>query len=207
MIYEMRTYTLKPGALADFEARFGEGLPYRERYSRLGAFWHTEIGPLNQVIHVWPYDDVKQREEVRAAAAKDTSGKWPPKGDDVLLNMESAILIPAPFMRPLGAPQELGGVYEMRIYTYQTGAMPRVLALWAERIAARERHSPLAACWYSEVGGLNRFYHVWPYKDLGSRDRLRAEAMKEPTWPPPTREWLVSQENKMLVPAAFSPLR
>ena len=28
-------------------------LPRREEFSPLGAFWHTEVGPLNEIIHVW----------------------------------------------------------------------------------------------------------------------------------------------------------
>ena len=45
MIYEVRTYTLKPGSVAKFEENFGKALPARQKYSKLGAFWHTEIGP------------------------------------------------------------------------------------------------------------------------------------------------------------------
>jgi hypothetical protein len=49
MIYEVRTYTLRPGgAVAAFEERFAKRLPLREKHSKLGAFWHTEFGPLNQ---------------------------------------------------------------------------------------------------------------------------------------------------------------
>ena len=41
MIYEVRTYTLRPGgAVAEFEARFAKRLPLRENHSKLGAFWH-----------------------------------------------------------------------------------------------------------------------------------------------------------------------
>jgi heme-degrading monooxygenase HmoA len=32
MIYEMRTYTLKPGKVAEFEERFAGRLPYRQRH-------------------------------------------------------------------------------------------------------------------------------------------------------------------------------
>ena len=56
MFYEVRTYTLRPGTVAEFEERFAKRLPLREKHSKLGAFWHTEVGPLNQVIHVYPYD-------------------------------------------------------------------------------------------------------------------------------------------------------
>ncbi|MCH8298614.1 MAG: NIPSNAP family protein, partial [Chloroflexi bacterium] len=56
MIYEVRTYDLKPGAVPQAEEAFAEALPYREKYSPIAAFWHTEIGPLNQIIHVWGYE-------------------------------------------------------------------------------------------------------------------------------------------------------
>src|SRR5487761_2181878 len=76
MIIEMRTYTLQPGTLAEVEKRFGESLPVREKHSKLAAFWHSEVGPLNQIIHVWAYDSFEQRLAVRAAAMKEAG--WPP---------------------------------------------------------------------------------------------------------------------------------
>lgn len=204
MIYEMRTYTLKPGAVPEVEARNAEALPYREKYSKLGAFWHTEFGPLNQVIHVWPYENLEHRTQVRAAAAQDPH--WPPQTREFIVSQETEILLPAPFMRPM-EPREMGAIYEMRIYTFQPGTIPEVLKRWEEAIEYREKYSPLAACWYTEVGGLNRFYHVWPYRDLAHRERVREEARQSGHWPPGTREFLVRQENKLLIPAAFSPLR
>ena len=84
MIYEVRTYTLRPGgAVAEFEERFAKRLPLREKHSKLGAFWHTEFGPLNQVIHVYPYDDLAQRTRVREALAKDTARAQIPSGGGV----------------------------------------------------------------------------------------------------------------------------
>ena len=71
MLYEVRTYTLQPGTVAEFESRFAKRHPLREKHSKLGAFWHTEIGSLNQVIHVWPYEDLNHRAAVRAATAQD----------------------------------------------------------------------------------------------------------------------------------------
>ncbi len=204
MIYEVRTYTLKPGSIPECEKRFGEVLPHREKYSPLGAFWHTELGPLNQIIHVWPYDNLQHRIETRTQAMKDSN--WPPKIGEFIVNMESEIFVPAPFMEPLGKKQ-LGGVYEMRIYTYQPGTIPQVLERWSKSIPDRIKLSPLAACWTSEVGAINKFVHVWPYKDFNERDRIRAEAFKQPTWPPNTREFLVSQTTKMLIPASFSPMQ
>lgn len=204
MIYELRTYTLKPGMVPEFEQRFGAVLPDREQFSKLGAFWHTDIGPLNQVLHLWPYEDLNQRTAIRAAAVK--GGKWPPNTAELILTMQSLILLAAPFKTTLPRG-ELGPVYEMRIYRYQSGTMPTVLERWAEAVPPREKLSPLVACWYSEIGDLNLLIHVWGYKDLSERQRIRAESASIPQWPPRTREFLVSQETKILLPADFSPLR
>jgi NIPSNAP len=54
MIYEIRTYALRTGAVPEFEERYEKRLPLRLKHSPLGAFWHTEFGPLNQVVHITP---------------------------------------------------------------------------------------------------------------------------------------------------------
>ncbi|MBW1960233.1 MAG: NIPSNAP family protein [Deltaproteobacteria bacterium] len=204
MIYEMRTYTLKPGTVAEFEKRFEASLANRLKHSELAAFWHTEIGPLNQVIHIWPYENLGQREEIRARTAKEPD--WPPKVQDLLLTMESQIFVPAPFSPKLGGGKKLGNIYEMRIYQYQPGTLPEVLKRWEQALnGGRLELSPIAACMSSEIGILNRWVHIWPYKSLEERSRIRAESKKLDTWPPKTREFMVSQQTKIMIPASFSP--
>lgn len=204
MIYEVRTYTLEPGTVAQFEAGFAEALPHREKYSPLAAFWHTDIGPLNQVIHVWPYENLGERERIRAEAAQDPH--WPPADLSMIQTMESEIWNPASFMRPMGGGQELGGVYEMRVYTYKPGSMPELLRRWEKALPWREQFSPCAAAMHSELGGLNRWMHIWPYRDLNHREEVRKASAGTPNWPSgaPGR---IRQENKIMVPAAFSPMR
>lgn len=208
MFYEVRTYTLRPGMVAEFEERFAKRYPLREKHSKLGAFWHTELGTLNQVVHAWPYEDLNQRMAVRDAMAKDTALQQVPGGRDLIVAQEAEIMIPAPFMRPLGSKSYgTGNLYEMRIYTHEPGNIPKVIDGWSKAIEYREQFSPLAACWYSELGGLNKWVHVWAYKDLNERDRVRAESRKEGRWPAQTGVRPLRQENKILIPAAFSPLQ
>lgn len=205
MIYEIRTYTLKPGSVAEFKKRFESSLANRLKYSELAAFWHTEIGPLNQVIHVWPFEDLQQREEIRNRAAQEPD--WPPKNAELMLSMQSEIFTPAPFSPKLGGNQKLGQVYEMRIYQYQPGSIPTVIERWQEALqGGRLELSPIAACMSSEIGQLNVWIHIWPYASLAERDRVRAETKQLDTWPPKTREFLLSQQNKIMVPASFSPM-
>jgi hypothetical protein len=208
MIYEVRTYTFRPGTLAEFVERYSKRLPLREKHSKLGAFWQTEVGPLNQAIHVYPYEDLAQRTAVRDAMAKDTALAQLPGGRDLIVEQQAEIVTPAPFMHPLGSRDYgTGNVYEMRIYTFAPGDIPKVLDAWGKAIEAREKFSPLAACWTSELGGLNKFTHVWAYPNLNERARIRAETRTTGTWPPQTGVRPIRQENRILVAAPFSPVR
>src|SRR5438093_9124223 len=96
MIYEMRTYTLRPGAVGEFEERFAKRHPLREKHSKLGAFWHTDFGPLNQVVHVCPYEDLQHRLAVREALARDSALARIPGGRAAFVAPEAEIMIPAP---------------------------------------------------------------------------------------------------------------
>src|ERR1700733_11686295 len=146
MIYEVRTYTLRTGTVPEFEERYAKRLPARVKHSKLGGFWHTDFGPLNQVVHVYPYDDLQQRTAVRAALAQDTARAALPGGGELIAAQESQIMNPAPFMHALGSRDYgTGNVYEMRTYTYAPGDIPKVLDAWGKAIEAREKLSPLAA--------------------------------------------------------------
>ena len=153
MIYEMRTYTLRSGMVPEFEKRFAEVIPHREKYSPLAAFWHTEIGPLNQVIHVWPYADLAERTKIRAETMKDPN--WPPKTSDLTLAQESKILTPAPFSPPL-EPGEVGPYYEIRTYDIQPGTIPKVMEAFAAALPNRVKLSPLVGAFHTDLGPLNQ---------------------------------------------------
>lgn len=205
MIVEMRSYQLKPRSVPEAEKRFGEALPARLKFSPLAGFWHTEVGALNQIIHIWPYADLNERQRIRAEAVK--AGVWPPPIGEFIDGMESKILIPAPFSPPL-EPRKLGGLYEIRTYVYKPGSIPKVIDRWSGAIAERVKLSPLVGAWYTELGTLNQWVHIWAYKDAGERERIRAEAVKRGIWPPPGGgDLLLKQENVLAVPAAFSPLQ
>ena len=68
MIVEMRTYQLKPRSVPEVEKRFAEALPARVKLSPMAGFWHTEVGPLNTIIHLWTYEDMNERLRIRTEA-------------------------------------------------------------------------------------------------------------------------------------------
>ena len=204
MIYEMRTYTLRAGSVPEFERRFGAAIPHREKYSPLAAFWHTEIGPLNQVIHVWPYADLNERARIRAEAMKDPN--WPPKTSELIVAQEAKLLTPAPFSLPLD-PRDDGPIYEIRTYDIQPGMIPKMVEAFAAAIPNRIKRSPLVGAFFTEFGPLNQWVHIWVYRSLDERGRIRAEAMNDATWPPKAQEIEWRMESKIVLPASFSKLR
>src|SRR5207237_8069596 len=114
MIYEIRTYGIAPGSLAEVEKRYGEAYEYRKKYSPLTAFWHTEIGPLNEIIHIWSYKDLAERARIRGEASKDSN--WPPKISEIIKSMRVEIIHPFESVPPT-SPGTMGPLTEMRAYT------------------------------------------------------------------------------------------
>jgi len=212
MIFEMRTYDLKPRTQPEVVKRFGEAYEKRKQLSEMAAFWHTEIGPLNQIIHIWPYKDLEERARIRAEAVK--SGNWPPKISEFVLNMRSEIMVPFSFS-PAFPKGEVGPYFEMRTYTYNAGDLPKIMQDWEAALPVRQALSPVAALWYSELGSLNRFVHIWPYQSLDQRMDTRKRAIETGKWPPASKDpetgapryTMVAQESKILTAAAFSPVR
>jgi hypothetical protein len=205
MIAEMHTILLKPKSAPLIEQRFEQALPARTKLSPLAAFWHSDVGTLNQLILLWPYANVADRERVHGEAAQ--LKNWPP--DDLLehsVEEQSLLLKPAPFSPPL-EPRQSGGIYEIRSYTYRSGSIPKVIERWTPMMEARIKLSPLVGCWYSDSGPLHRWVHIWAYPDAAERQRIRADAVKQRLWPPDTSEFMLKMENMLAVPAPFSPLR
>ncbi|MGB3500681.1 MAG: NIPSNAP family protein [Mesorhizobium sp.] len=70
MVIDYRAYVFKPGTVRQFVDLFRErGLPIQDRILGPEVFaglFTTEIGNVNQVIHLWRYRDAAERQERRA---------------------------------------------------------------------------------------------------------------------------------------------
>lgn len=103
MLVEERTYTTLPGRWREFLALFeAEGLATQRRIlGRMVGYYTTEIGELNQVVHLWAYTDLNERAERRTRLLEDPSFKaYVQKMLPLLQRQESRILRPAPFFKP-----------------------------------------------------------------------------------------------------------
>ena len=204
MIYEIRTYSLAPRSQEEVEKRWGEAYPARKKYSDIAGFFHTEFGPLNEIISIWPYADLNERMRIRAEANNDPS--WPPNITEFIVNQKVEILVPFDFA-PAWTPGDHGPYYELRQYAFRPGSLPNVMKNWQASLPERMKFSKPSLIGSIEMGPTaNSFIHLWAYKSLEERDTARSGAGKTGMWPPAGgKEFYLSQQNKLLMPAAFSP--
>ncbi|GGF04183.1 NIPSNAP family protein [Aliidongia dinghuensis] len=76
-IVDLRTYTIRLRKMPEFLEVFDRlAMPVQLRYlgRPLGIFT-SAVGPLNQVVHLWGFDDMGEFE--RLHAARDQDADWP----------------------------------------------------------------------------------------------------------------------------------
>jgi NIPSNAP len=100
MIIEERTYDLAPGRLPAYVALVQEeGIAIqRPILGRLIGYFHTELGPLNQIVHLWAYESFRDRAERRARLAADPHwNEYAAKVRGFSLRQQSRIFLPMSF--------------------------------------------------------------------------------------------------------------
>lgn len=96
-VYELRWYRAQTGRAGDWINHFKAILPTREKYMRRVGVWTTEIGQLNEVVHMWVFKDLKERADARARLAQDPDWqKFLTLSVGLLAHMQAVVLLPAP---------------------------------------------------------------------------------------------------------------
>ena len=211
MIYELRTYTLKQGSVPDVvKAASTVSRSIRgDEYGRLEGYWTTDIGPLNQVMHLWSYRDLNERSRLRAELAKNPrwTSEYVPLIRPHLVRQDIHLLNA---VRGPVVPVQTPNVYELRCYRARPGAAKPWLDLFTAALPARETYSKIVGLWATEAGQPNEVCHIWAYADLNARTAARAAAAKDPAW----QEFLKSStglldemHSTLMLPAPHSPLK
>lgn len=211
MIYELRTYTLKQGTLPEvLKAASTLSVDIRgDNYGKLEGYWSTEIGPLNQVVHLWSYSDLTERARLRAELAKNP--RW--NSEYIALTRPHIIRQDIRFMNGVRGPvMPASGpnVYEMRNYRTRPGAVGQWVQNFTKALEHREKYSKIVGLWTTEAPQVNEVLHIWAYPDLNARAKARGDAMKDPGWQEflkATAGLLDEMHSTILLPAPHSPLK
>ena len=102
MIVDMRIYTTRPGKLAAFVTLYKDyAWDLQQKYLGRCLGWYTVAeGPLNQVVHLWAYENQGDREIRRAKMAADPAwGEYLKRSEELglLVNQENRFLKPTDF--------------------------------------------------------------------------------------------------------------
>lgn len=103
MLVEERTYTTHPGKYREYLALYeAEGLEIQHRIlGRMVGYYYSDIGDLNQIVHLWAYESLDERAERRTRLLADPGFKaYVARMLPLLQAQHSRILRPAPFFQP-----------------------------------------------------------------------------------------------------------
>jgi hypothetical protein len=94
-IFELRSYTLHPGNLLEWETHWRKGLKARREVMEGVGAWFVQIGDLNTVHHLWQFPNLEERKVRREQSwSVEGWGETVHKTVPLIQSMKSRILIP-----------------------------------------------------------------------------------------------------------------
>jgi hypothetical protein len=103
-------------------------------------------------------------------------------------------------------------IVEQRDYHVFTGKLGEVVKLYeTEGIAIQQEIlGKLIGVFTTDVGALSTYTSLWGYDNYGEREQRRAKLQSDPRWKSfleRLQPLLHTQQNRILIPTSFSPIR
>ncbi len=206
---ELITLTLRSGNLRN-PARMGHALESISSFvtaspagDNLLGSWISEFGPQNRILllRTYPSLEAMHAERMRVLRVAD-----PFVPAEMLAGIAFDGFVQFPDLPPI-VPAALGPYYEFRTYVLKIGGLAPTIEAWAKAIPGRTKLSPLVTVMHA-LDGEPRFIHLWGYRSLADRERLRAEAFATGVWPAPGAPGFLTENLRtdLYVPTAISKL-
>jgi hypothetical protein len=103
-------------------------------------------------------------------------------------------------------------IVEQRDYHVITGKLNELVALYeAEGIELQQRHlGNLLGVFTTDVGALSTYTSMWGYDSYAEREERRGRLQADAAWKTflgKIQPLIHTQQNRILIPTAFSPIR
>lgn len=182
-IYEIRTYKVKPKYFKEYIKFTEDHFHLRIKHSKLFGFWSSELGSLNEVTHIWEYDDHEHRRKVRLALANDE--EWQKNYIRNVAPMYRSQTNSTMMLLPwslITLPNKSG------IYELQTFNMNSHTDIWEGRLKAamelsslklKSCNSVLVACFTSIFGPHNTVFALWQHESFDNFSFGRLQLLSE----------------------------
>ncbi|KAL9058672.1 MAG: hypothetical protein Q9206_001830 [Seirophora lacunosa] len=97
-LFELRSYTLHPGNLLEWETHWRKGLKARREVMEGVGAWFVQIGDLNTVHHLWQFANLEERKARREMSwGVEGWGDTVHKTVPLIQTMKSRVLVPMPW--------------------------------------------------------------------------------------------------------------
>ncbi|KAI8849613.1 hypothetical protein BC829DRAFT_369222 [Chytridium lagenaria] len=185
-VHKLQTHNVKPeawddyvGLVSEHYARISENPDFKVR---LYGSWKTEIGPLDQALHIWEYNKYQGYDESTLQLSKDAMyQKFMKDLRPMLRSRESQIMLEFAFWEG-SSPSFQDGIYELRTYRLKPGRMLEWEHEWKKGLEARRQFVQPVGAWFSQVGDLNYVHHLWAYPNLHVRKEMREASWQVDGW-------------------------
>jgi len=202
-VYELRTYSLVPQRVGEFLQLSKEKFHLRTNHSVMLGYWTTELGGLNQVVHLWEYGSLSERAGVRAKLAGDQ--EWQKEYFQKILPMlqHQDNLTLTSLMAPV-AVTEPSGAYEL----WQLN-MSTTLDNWSEPLlqlvqGLQSEDRKLCGVFRSEFGPMNTAVVIWSHRDIDNSGKLVTDLFNDPAGKELWKS-VTSSTSKLMSSTPFSP--
>ena len=103
-------------------------------------------------------------------------------------------------------------ILEQRDYHVTTGRLNELVGLYAdEGIALQQEHlGGFVGAFTTDIGALSTYTSLWRYDSFAEREERRARLQQDERWAAflaRIQPLIHTQQNRILVPTAFSPLK
>ncbi|SFB45468.1 NIPSNAP protein [Cohnella sp. OV330] len=190
MLYELRTYQMKPGKLPAMLDRFRTDTIalLAKHQMKVAEFWVDADESKDRLYYVLEHPDSASRERNFKAFMDDP--EWlavrrRTETDGVLYEyVESAYLKQAAISSRLNPTLREQKLYEMRVYDVSPGKMEAIMQRFDRHVVALfEKHGmTIKHFWLDSDDANNRLYYVVEHPDMVTRNENYARFRADPEW-------------------------
>ena len=212
MINELRMYTTRPGKMKDVvnaSATVAQEIRGGDTYGKLIGHWWSEIGKMNQYVHMWEYKDPEDMRRLRSelAAKEDWKNKFVPLVGPNILTQEIRLLRP---LTEIKKPVNSSNIYELKIIKLNIGQSAKWAKKFLEIVDLIENSSINIGIWNTELQDPNEIISLWSHPNLENMSKYWYDLESNKDWNDFNNyqeNSVKSEENIILKSSICSPLQ
>jgi len=212
MINELRMYTTRPGKMKDVvnaSATVAQKIRGGDTYGKLIGHWWSEIGKMNQYVHMWEYKDPEEMRRLRSelAAKEDWKNKFVPLVAPNILTQEIRLLRP---LTEIKKPVNSSNIYELKIIKLNIGQSAKWAKKFLEIVGLIENSSINIGIWNTELQDPNEIISLWSHPNLENMSKYWHDLESNKDWNDFNNyqeNSVKSEENIILKSSICSPLQ